>query len=518
MAFTNRGIPIPSFGTAESPPATENSVISTTRTTSKKGSKKSKLSGSTSATNTITKTSTHTSNIRIPAQWNAAALMQLEVSLQHWFRRHKKTSMTLEEFYALVKKLDWSQTKTKEEEDAKDSDDREKEVPFNNISAANNTKSSDTKTQTKSHPHDLQVRGLSWAERLWHDLICAAADPALTNPLYKLHVATGTLERLPHTGDQLRGILSSSTATLHKSYSHIVRKMLERHSKLKDSEETAKKQSQQATAAAQQQTAQIVTAPKAAIITAGMTVDERVRARAKAKRDHEQFLEERVQREPPRATDVDKTWMIQLADALWHHARTRLQRQNYRLPSKCASNSLLYPRASKTKNTKSSNNNSRCVMTFADVIQTIAKSRLGEASATQIAKALTELEGYNNPKWIVVMKEYKTDASGGCPSKSKTSFQWSRTATTVFITPDNYPAVRSQLTGIPLSRTSVKIDTSVQKNNIDNKTRVVVTQDTKSKKQANRKRASPVLSKNLLQEFDTTASAALKGPKRVKTS
>ena len=89
---------------------------------SKKGSKKSKLSGSTSATNTITKTSTHTSNIRIPAQWNAAALMQLEVSLQHWFRRHKKTSMTLEEFYALVKKLDWSQTKTKEEEDANNRD------------------------------------------------------------------------------------------------------------------------------------------------------------------------------------------------------------------------------------------------------------------------------------------------------------------------------------------------------------------------------------------------------------
>lgn len=503
---------------------------------------------------------TATSNIQ--AQWNAPALMQLDVALQHWFRKQKqfktrssnttvKTSstynndgdaimMTLDDFYALVRKLDWSPTQAQvpvAEPDEK--------VTGEKKLAKSTTKPTVDK---KVHPHDLQVRGLVWEERLWHDLICAATYPEGSGSirptagqqnqkqLYKLHIANGSLELLPHTGEDMRRLLSpSAETTFDKAWSNNIRAMISLHAELKS------KENQEAAKKLQAQQAAVTQSPKAvptftAIITKGMTVDERVRARAKAREKQEQYHQERMKREPPRKTNVDRAWMIQLADALWNQARTRLQRQNYRLPGKLASNSLLHPKQQReslsTVTPSKSKGNNRCVMTFADVIQAISKSRLGEASPTQIAKALTELEACAHPKkWIVVMREYQIDhAAAGTldraastskqhKSSKAASFNWSKSATTIFITPDNYPTVRSQLTGdsLVLRSTSIKLkdatraNINVQPTHTSKATKVVVTQDTtKSKVQSavnHRKRPSPVKSKNLLKKFDTTSPA-----------
>ena len=547
MVSANPGIPIPSFGTTSN----KNGGCG-----NKSKTKKVKMSVEDGAAKRPTTATTNSL-----AQWNAPALMQLDVALQHWFRKRKQfetnTSqravkissankndsnaimMTMEDFYALVRKLDWNQTQAQAPAAELDEKAIGGEQPAKPVSKP-------IVADEKVHPHHLQVRGLIWEERLWHDLICAAANPELSATeksaaeqvnqkyLYKVHVATRSLELLPHTGEDTRRLLSPSAATtFNMAWSNRIRTMIALHAKLKskEKEEAAKKvQAQQAAATPAAKAVPTFTA----IITKGMTVDERVRARAKAKEEQEHYHQEQMKREPPRKTNVDRAWMIQLADALWNHARSRLQRQNYQLPGKLASNSLLHPKqqetSSSTRTPSKREGTNRCVMTFADVIQAISKSRLGEASPTQIAKALTELEGYAHPKkWIVVMREYQTDhAAAGtarrAPSTSKqnksskaASFHWSKSATTIFITPDHYPAVRSQLTGDPLvSRsTSIKLKDAtrakinVQPAHTSKDTKVVVTQDTtKSKVQAavnRRKRPSPVMSKNLLEKFDTTS-------------
>ena len=468
------GIPIPSFSTTDVCPPVD-------KAPPKEDTKQPRIASVTPAND-------------VAANWKVASLMQLEVALQHW-RHHrdsnKNPSMSLDDFYSLVRKLDWSQTQS---EDTTNDNDNDKKEKGNAASLAHNT------------------CNLTVGERLLHDLLCVAAHPSMKMPLYRIDAGKGQLEALPHTADQMRRALSS-TLKLDKFWSEKVTAMISTHRSSKG--QTGKKQQKNDNNTSKTKEAKIPTAA----ITKGMTIDERVRAKAKARQQYDLQLQEKLTEDPIAAHhNKDKMWTIQLADALWSHARSILQRQNFHLPNKLASNSLLNPRAKKRQKVTSR----RCVMAFGNVIQAIAKSRLGEASAVQIAKALTELEQYS-PKWIEVHHNQKRSGERGKPK----SFKWCKNTTTVFITPDNYTSVRSQVTGQPLQKGS-KIVLHRKKQE------TTATTSSESKSNAskpsgrgkpmlanaaptdnNRKRRSPVLGKKLFDDFEGATEA---DAKRSKTS
>jgi len=381
-------IPIPSFTTAVSGSIFPDAAHDGKKASANRQQIKSKAKTRIAAADTINSRD----NI-IPARWNTRALMQLEVALQHWFRRQKATSINVEEFFALVLKLDW--TKAKGVGAFEDSQ-------LENL-AVNAEKTTDKDVETNAvASHEKQCQGLQWEERLWHDFTCATTESFGDDTiLYHFDKEQQMLELIPHSSDQMRlRLASKQRQCICLQQSAEILRMLKDYHKKQQQMKLTKQQK-----AAQLMAKNEVLVPKAAVITTGMTIDERVEARAKAKQDHELLLSEQKRKDPTRATDIDRTWMIQLADALWNHARTRLQRQNMRLPGKLASNCLLKPRGEENKEKEQlSSHNKRCVMTFSDVIQAISKSRLGEASSIQIAKALTELESYKDPSWIVVTR------------------------------------------------------------------------------------------------------------------
>jgi len=638
------GIPIPSFGgcSIDSSPdsslanatgknmakavnnKTSSSLIVTPANNSHGNNSNPKKSYATAASVTAAST-TVSSNDAIQAKWNVTALMQLEVSLQHWFRRHKNTKpfqrgsaapstgttnktaknalqqqehvlvMPLDDFYKLVQKLDWSQANlaaasgsAANAEEGNEENPGEETITNGKSKVRGNhqhtaTKKKKNELEEPKQPSSLvshggQIRGLSWEERLLHDLLCIAAPPPATTmaqqqPLYRiLNLECNdkkmiSLESLPHSSDQLRRALSS-TKTFSKAWSDQIR---DRMVQYRNAKETTKAVTASVTTAGNKAPLQL----QKAIITKGMTLEERVSARAKARQQHEQLLQDQRSNQNDNDTNdksgaVDQTWMIQMADALWTQARMILQRQNCHLPGKLASNSILLANnnnkraaTTSTATTDSSSPTStkpmsvkrRCVMTFQDVVRITAKSRLGEASPLEVAKILTELERYE-PQWITIMRTNKNDpvAQGASSSSSNPhhqspkSLKWCKTKnTTIFFFPDLYPAVRSQMTGMPMSnqRNNTKIDLRIKsqqgpalatkrkenkvlsqassatnENNKHNmnkrrvtlsvpgkakaspKTVAVTTADANTIINNERKRPSPVPTKNLLQAFD----------------
>ena len=440
VSIKRTGIPIPSFGAADVSPCPGEP-------------RKGPLVTSVNPSNGIA------------VRWQVDSMMQLEVSLQHWFRRRdpKKKIMSLKEFFALARKLDYRKS------NANDDNDNNK----------------------KPEPAYLAlVHDLTMEERLLHDLLCVASDPSVKEPLYKIHFDGNQLELIPHTAEQLRRLLATS-AILDEAWSKkIVQMIVKYHS---DKEEENNQQRKKMTSS------QASTPSTKVRLTKGMTIDERVRAKAQARQQHEVLMQERQKEDPQAKLINDKTWSIKLADALWSHARIVLQRQNYNVPNKLAANSLLNPRASNQQTQRSL----RCVMSFREIVQTISKSRLGEASAVQIAKSLAMMEAMS-PQWIQI----KFGKTNDCKPKS---FKWCQKTTTVFVIPDNYVKVRSQLTGQPLPQEGQgKIDLRVMKVEEQEQIQPVVSENSAG---AKRKRTSPVLAKKLLGSFDDATPAAAKKSK-----
>jgi hypothetical protein len=457
-----RGIPIPSFSTATVTPGVPESSTPPVQVA--------------------------TMSEPVEARWKRTSLLQLEVALQHWFRKQQQQnktaagSMTLPEFFALVKKLDWTSS-------------HDEKCPA---------------MATTVHPHDALVLNLSFEERLLHDLLCVAASPSLQEPLYSVDLDAGTLAPRPECSMEKLKQLLATAKTLDALWSAKISTMISTHRADKQ-DKSNKKTSllRQQGATSNTTTAQPVIQ---AIITDGMTVDQRVRARAKAKQQQEQLRQDQEQQHPQNIHNNDRQWTILLADALWTHARSILLRQNFQLPNKLASHSVLLHNHQPKKQRTST----KCVMTFKDIVATIAKSHIGEASSIQIAKALAELETFT-PKFVVIMKEPKSQ------DKSR-SFKWPPT-TTIYVAPDNYPAVRAQLTGIPLANTQhAKIIGNMDNTNNTHQQKAAETVAATTSAtppdvsaaapaavvstSASRKRPSPVQAKNLLSDFDHTTTAA----------
>jgi hypothetical protein len=512
-----RGIPIPSF-----------SIATVTPIMAQEESSPPPAAG---AATSMSMSSESNKSAVVEANWKVSLLLQLEVSLQHWFRnknnnnnnnkqnRNKSTSdgtttlgMTLPEFFALVRKLDWSSRHD------------------NNIDKDNN------KCPPTIHPHDALIVHLSFEERLLHDLLCVAANPSLQNPLYTVDLEAGILTPQPCCSVETLKRLLVTTKTFDSLWSGKLCTMI----MTSRTREEEKKKHQQGTTtsgttnkAAQQQP--IIIQP---IITQGMTVDQRVHARAKAKQEQLRLQEEGEQPHNQETNNNlhnnnDRQWTILLADALWTHARSILARQNSSIPNKLASNSLLMHHHTTTNQQKRPSKSTKCVITFKDVVATISKSHVGEASSVQIAKALAELETFS-PKFVVIIKGGPEISQHKNKSKNNNKlFKWHPT-TTIYVAPDNYPAVRSQLTGIPMPTTttqhSKKIMVATDNNmKLQSKTAasisateppsITTTNATPPDSSAaapaaivttntSRKRSSPVQAKNLLGDFEHSVTTS----------
>lgn len=444
------GIPVPSFGSIDVSPSTDGSR---------------KMLG-----NTVRKDI-------IAANWKVATLMQLEVSLQHWFRRRRTSSMSLDDFFAMLAKLDWSQTKEKEVETKKEKD----------------KEAGEAKIEKPTRPSDL-----TFEEELLHDLLCVSANPSLANPLYRID--PGRLEFLPHSADQMRRVFAS-TSTLDLSWSKSVATKIRSYREAKEKATVKQNNTNSNKTAADQEATNLTTRP--VLTKEGTTIDERVRAKAQARLEREKIVRKRQEEDNAKHKHIanDKTWTIQLADALCLHARSMLQRQNYHLPNKLASNSRLMSNM-KQQQTSSSR---RCVLPFRDIINVISKSQLGEASAVQIAKALTDLAQYS-PKFIMVKQGKKETTQD--ETTTKQSFKWCKNTTTVFVFPDNYANVRSQLTGKPVKAKAPLIP--IRQNLKDFKKVARATSRTTASFTAKRK-APTAVTKNLLGAFEDSV-------KRTKTT
>ncbi|CAB9527452.1 expressed unknown protein [Seminavis robusta] len=464
----NPAIPIPSFGTVTP-----------------------SVDGSPESTNMPTTCPSNDSVVvvRVPARWNVSLLLQLEIGLQHWFRKQgKNATMTMQVFLAVVRKLDWQQH----------------EAPSKSSKPANHC-----------DKHNQLVADLSKEERLMHDLLCVAANPSSKDPLYKVYFdKDGGLKQLQSSVEKLKRLLAQ-TITLEEAWSHEVSALIR---KVVPKKETSNQQENNSI-----KTASILPKAPSAVITKDMTLEERVHARAKVKQE-QQLLKEGLtssslsQPLNDNSSMMDRIWMIQLADALWNHATGILNRQNStrNMPSKLASNSLFHSTtstANQPHRKKQKTEKTQCiVMTFKDVIQTLSKSRMGETSPVKIAKAISELQTYS-PKWISVIFGSSSNSKVG--KQKKQSFKWHLTNTTIFIKPEIYKKhVRAQLNGSPASKTDEKQPPISQD---------IATETTKA--EPSRKRASPV-AKNLLTDFEcakipttnkTDSTVVTHKDKRIKT-
>ena len=180
------------------------------------------------------------------------------------------------------------------------------------------------------------------------------------------------------------------------------------------------------------------------VILPGMTVEERVRARAEAKREWRDRVEDANSKKQGTLASADRTWLLRVADALWHHSSTVLSNQR-RFAS---------PR-------RRMNRSMRFDMTIRDAVMTLRRSLSksssmasfsgGESttvSKREIANALQELEEIA-PEWIRI--EVDGSAGGDFASSSSTGAKAKRkmlpktACMTIFH--QQYGLARSRLSG-----------------------------------------------------------------------
>ena len=174
-----------------------------------------------------------------------------------------------------------------------------------------------------------------------------------------------------------------------------------------------------------------VTADDSTIIQPGMTVEERVRARANAKR---KFQEEEEEKLSQTTTDLSKdngrSCLVRLADALWSHASSILQRQaRFQSPQRSITTTTTTTTTTRKAAAAATLAPSHCSLTLKDVIQFLRQSSSIPFNKRKIAEGIQELHRIV-PEWIVLSNPASLSPD-----------------TTVWLNPAEYKTIRYRLTG-----------------------------------------------------------------------
>jgi hypothetical protein len=356
-------------------------------------------------------------NNRIPLnkQW----ILQLEGALQLHLNQTKKNKISYSDFCTLVPKL----------------------ILDNNSGSSSSTAAATTTTTTCE-----DVRNLSKEERLWHDLYVVAV-PAL----YKLTTTTDDdstavaaaatiieLEVLPFSGNRwkevrrlLEQVQSSDGAALLGKRSQEAIHLLHRHSSLRrrSSNNIAAATASTSTSSSKKDdddsSLLLDTTNKnplpmthddddSMLLRPEMNLEQRVRARAQ-RREHLLQQAEEARKDP-------KEERLAVADALFSHARHILRRRR---------GTTTTSRTSKSKTTA----NTKCVLTFQDVLRVVPQNNSSSISKTQLSSLLQSMTVIS-PGWIRWMDPKSGD--NGVPISKKA---------TVWIETADYKSVRAKLSG-----------------------------------------------------------------------
>jgi hypothetical protein len=359
-------------------------------------------------------------NKTIEPHWNKDRLLKIEVALQLHVKSQQRTRastgqlLPLSEFYAFTQKV--------------------------------SSRSSSLASKTTATP-DSAHTDLSTEERDTYDLLCAAS-PSLYKlvqikkqelPAWKYaeskidNSATSAqdetkvwcVEVVPVAGHRMQSLhkMLSQTA-LEESKSQDILRVIRayRDDKKKISDKS-------------QSSAVVDSKPVAveSFLKPGMNIDERVRARADAKENYREQLEQKaanVSASGGTNTQTDRTWLVRLADSLWFHSSHIMKRQDH------------------FQSSKDKKKGSSCVLTLKDIVEVLSRPAATTSSRVpmhvnksekltkrEIVKAVQELRDLV-PDWIHFVE---TENDKGRLSKD----------TTVWLKPVDYQGVRARLTGHP---------------------------------------------------------------------
>lgn len=160
--------------------------------------------------------------------------------------------------------------------------------------------------------------------------------------------------------------------------------------------------------------------PTSVLIRPGMTIDERVAARAAAK-----VQQQALSAGQPQDNCLDSSWLVRIADALWQHSRSIADRQ---------------ARLSAGRRTLS---NTPCSSTLMDVLDYLSRS-LGQQAATN------QVEKTSRRQLVAALQEIAKTAGDWLQIHSETA-EISKNST-VWIYPSQFKAARAKLMGQPLPK------------------------------------------------------------------
>jgi hypothetical protein len=192
----------------------------------------------------------------------------------------------------------------------------------------------------------------------------------------------------------------------------------------------AHRDDQKKCSAAAQSSVIVDSKPKAveSFLRPGMNIDERVRARANAKEQHREQLEQKAAN--PTNTQTDRTWLVRLADSLWFHSSHIMKRQDH------------------FKSPQDKKKGSSCVLTLKDIVEVL--SRPAATTSSRVPMHVNKSEKLTKREIVTAVQELRdlvpdwihfvdTNDSSGRLSKD----------TTVWLKPVDYQGVRARLTGQP---------------------------------------------------------------------
>lgn len=335
--------------------------------------------------------------------WHTEHLVQLESALQLYFAQPRVVgllrstdSLTLDDFYAFTRKLSLPPRGAGANEEQFNSDEKKEEV----------------------HKQD-QLYDLDEMESLLFQLLCVSSPV-----LYRLVSANDGKDTKDKCSWCLEMTLTSENRlqrlrTLIKernaresqtnAQAQIFLQAIQRHRQHRDTRQREKSSATTASSTAAQSSEKDIEVKD--IVQPGMTIEERVRARANAKRKVQQ------EEENSRTTvsnEGDRSWLVRLADALWTHASSILQRKaRFQSPRE----SIATPTATPA----------HCCLTLKDVISFLRKTM--PLNKRKLAEGIQELHRIV-PEWI-----FLSDPTSLSPD------------TTVWLNPAEYKTIRHRLTG-----------------------------------------------------------------------
>jgi hypothetical protein len=311
--------------------------------------------------------------VTVEKQW----MLRLESALQFYFSQKKTQRISYKDFCTLVPKVELDPSAGKA------------------ASSTNNTS-----------------QNLSKEERLWHDLYCVSV-PTLYNVVRQ--DASVILEAIPVTSNRWK--LLRSELQQVQQYGVSPDKSAEALALLAFCVQVPPPSPESTITPPlppQVKPDKILARPAANEIQPGMTLEERVRTRAQKRQETIQQIGD--------ANENPHEDCLYVADALFTHARHILRRR---------SNSL------QTNSQSQSQQATKCVLTFQDVVQTIPNF-----NRHQVTRTLQEIRK-RTPNWITWMDPQR-GANGAPIAKSAT----------VFIPTANYKEIRAILSGQPIPVTS----------------------------------------------------------------